>query len=348
MAGGILDQARKRLPIEYQGHQNKVDIYGNRVAPGGITNYRLPSFDGAGAVGGSSAEADCIAQGGTWDPVLNQCILPNEGIIDTPEPNNFYSELDEAYRDAVNYGGFQEGSILDRVNVAAGRNPQHGGIGQNDPAFAAVGYTPINTGADGTYRTSGYGEAGRTTGPLTNNKATALKAGDWYSAVKAGATIEEIEAAGGPAPSGTAKIISKVAGKVFGGVANELFKGVTGKSIEELVLEGSTHQQIFDELKAITGKRVDPVVEAEAATSVVQPRVGAAGSDITSAGVIDVTAATKLSDLSPEQQDQVVQQIIKMEGSDKPGTRAVSYTHLRAHETPEHLVCRLLLEKKKN
>ena len=28
-------------------------------------------------------------------------------------------------------------------------------------------------------------------------------------------------------------------------------------------------------------------------------------------------------------------------------TRPVSYTHLRAHETPEHLVCRLLLEKKK-
>eukprot|EP00658_Telonema_sp_P-2_P044674 TRINITY_DN32565_c0_g1_i1.p1 TRINITY_DN32565_c0_g1~~TRINITY_DN32565_c0_g1_i1.p1 ORF type:complete len:156 (+),score=44.99 TRINITY_DN32565_c0_g1_i1:1-468(+) len=28
-------------------------------------------------------------------------------------------------------------------------------------------------------------------------------------------------------------------------------------------------------------------------------------------------------------------------------TNAVSYTHLRAHETPEHLVCRLLLEKKK-
>ena len=28
--------------------------------------------------------------------------------------------------------------------------------------------------------------------------------------------------------------------------------------------------------------------------------------------------------------------------------RAVSYTHLRAHETPEHLVCRLLLEKKKH
>src|SRR5678816_1690936 len=32
-------------------------------------------------------------------------------------------------------------------------------------------------------------------------------------------------------------------------------------------------------------------------------------------------------------------------GPNCPGT--VSYTHLRAHETPEHLVCRLLLEKKK-
>src|SRR5678816_75864 len=30
------------------------------------------------------------------------------------------------------------------------------------------------------------------------------------------------------------------------------------------------------------------------------------------------------------------------------GMWTVSYTHLRAHETPEHLVCRLLLEKKKN
>ena len=32
---------------------------------------------------------------------------------------------------------------------------------------------------------------------------------------------------------------------------------------------------------------------------------------------------------------------------EKNGVEAVSYTHLRAHETPEHLVCRLLLEKKK-
>eukprot|EP00658_Telonema_sp_P-2_P017296 TRINITY_DN16700_c0_g1_i2.p2 TRINITY_DN16700_c0_g1~~TRINITY_DN16700_c0_g1_i2.p2 ORF type:complete len:103 (-),score=20.31 TRINITY_DN16700_c0_g1_i2:71-379(-) len=37
----------------------------------------------------------------------------------------------------------------------------------------------------------------------------------------------------------------------------------------------------------------------------------------------------------------------KPNGSTRDGMITVSYTHLRAHETPEHLVCRLLLEKKK-
>src|SRR5678816_3663969 len=35
----------------------------------------------------------------------------------------------------------------------------------------------------------------------------------------------------------------------------------------------------------------------------------------------------------------------KSMGRDAVQAFAVSYTHLRAHETPEHLVCRLLLEK---
>eukprot|EP00658_Telonema_sp_P-2_P009942 TRINITY_DN13712_c0_g1_i4.p1 TRINITY_DN13712_c0_g1~~TRINITY_DN13712_c0_g1_i4.p1 ORF type:complete len:214 (-),score=70.12 TRINITY_DN13712_c0_g1_i4:50-691(-) len=47
--------------------------------------------------------------------------------------------------------------------------------------------------------------------------------------------------------------------------------------------------------------------------------------------------------------DQIVQ-VYKEHGVDLHEERdagTVSYTHLRAHETPEHLVCRLLLEKKK-
>eukprot|EP00658_Telonema_sp_P-2_P009772 TRINITY_DN13629_c0_g1_i1.p1 TRINITY_DN13629_c0_g1~~TRINITY_DN13629_c0_g1_i1.p1 ORF type:complete len:165 (-),score=62.06 TRINITY_DN13629_c0_g1_i1:23-517(-) len=42
--------------------------------------------------------------------------------------------------------------------------------------------------------------------------------------------------------------------------------------------------------------------------------------------------------------EEVVAKLKELRGDVKP----VSYTHLRAHETPEHLVCRLLLEKKKN
>eukprot|EP00658_Telonema_sp_P-2_P016436 TRINITY_DN16380_c0_g1_i1.p1 TRINITY_DN16380_c0_g1~~TRINITY_DN16380_c0_g1_i1.p1 ORF type:complete len:395 (-),score=85.56 TRINITY_DN16380_c0_g1_i1:115-1299(-) len=47
--------------------------------------------------------------------------------------------------------------------------------------------------------------------------------------------------------------------------------------------------------------------------------------------------------------DLVASQRVKMKANESQSKmyEAVSYTHLRAHETPEHLVCRLLLEKKK-
>eukprot|EP00658_Telonema_sp_P-2_P060627 TRINITY_DN49493_c0_g1_i1.p1 TRINITY_DN49493_c0_g1~~TRINITY_DN49493_c0_g1_i1.p1 ORF type:complete len:413 (+),score=132.69 TRINITY_DN49493_c0_g1_i1:103-1341(+) len=57
-------------------------------------------------------------------------------------------------------------------------------------------------------------------------------------------------------------------------------------------------------------------------------------------------AAKALEDLQkhPDMCAEMAEQI-KTLGLDK--LESVSYTHLRAHETPEHLVCRLLLEKKK-
>eukprot|EP00658_Telonema_sp_P-2_P023476 TRINITY_DN19412_c0_g4_i1.p1 TRINITY_DN19412_c0_g4~~TRINITY_DN19412_c0_g4_i1.p1 ORF type:complete len:100 (+),score=39.44 TRINITY_DN19412_c0_g4_i1:106-405(+) len=58
-----------------------------------------------------------------------------------------------------------------------------------------------------------------------------------------------------------------------------------------------------------------------------------------------------------KQRDMKVQRVMNDMGQVEPALNsmnqkivdmnAVSYTHLRAHETPEHLVCRLLLEKKK-
>ena len=45
---------------------------------------------------------------------------------------------------------------------------------------------------------------------------------------------------------------------------------------------------------------------------------------------------------------QILQDTLKSEKNSVNKLIAVSYTHLRAHETPEHLVCRILLEKKKH
>src|SRR5678816_4727308 len=52
---------------------------------------------------------------------------------------------------------------------------------------------------------------------------------------------------------------------------------------------------------------------------------------------------------SPSLPNDVAVRLMRLAGKrvTKEGVIAVSYTHLRAHETPEHLVCRLLLEKKK-
>src|SRR5678815_5205406 len=54
----------------------------------------------------------------------------------------------------------------------------------------------------------------------------------------------------------------------------------------------------------------------------------------------DSSAAEKFRLHQAGQLIQRVQVIVKTPTGDP-----VSYTHLRAHETPEHLVCRLLLEK---
>src|SRR5674536_397975 len=43
---------------------------------------------------------------------------------------------------------------------------------------------------------------------------------------------------------------------------------------------------------------------------------------------------------------QSVSHASRFQGLNHSSHLADSYTHLRAHETPEHLVCRLLLEKK--
>src|SRR5678815_3735533 len=53
-------------------------------------------------------------------------------------------------------------------------------------------------------------------------------------------------------------------------------------------------------------------------------------------------------EITDEMMDQTKRAMTAVREVYKPaGFNTVSYTHLRAHETPEHLVCCILLEKKK-
>eukprot|EP00658_Telonema_sp_P-2_P058551 TRINITY_DN47050_c0_g1_i1.p1 TRINITY_DN47050_c0_g1~~TRINITY_DN47050_c0_g1_i1.p1 ORF type:complete len:113 (+),score=35.79 TRINITY_DN47050_c0_g1_i1:152-490(+) len=67
--------------------------------------------------------------------------------------------------------------------------------------------------------------------------------------------------------------------------------------------------------------------------------VGASGDSLQKMG-----AGAVKGEMIPTFSEEEIFQVLKMPYL-KP--EPVSYTHLRAHETPEHLVCRLLLEKKK-
>lgn len=101
MAGGILDEARKRLPDEY------VRDYS---AYGGISNARLPYLGGRGQAA-PTPEQECIAAGGTWDPVNNVCIMPDGDMVAPEVPIyedqsgiQYFSQWEDPARAALNTG----------------------------------------------------------------------------------------------------------------------------------------------------------------------------------------------------------------------------------------------------
>ena len=68
--------------------------------------------------------------------------------------------------------------------------------------------------------------------------------------------------------------------------------------------------------------------------------------------VLEASEAVKKSDfviilVPDEKQAKLYKESVEPYLTEGKSLISVSYTHLRAHETPEHLVCRLLLEKKK-
>ena len=78
MPGGILDEARKRLPTGYSTYLN---------APTRPSYHPAQPTDGVEV---NSSEEDCVTMGGTWDPVRQVCMINtdssgNQAIV-APEP----------------------------------------------------------------------------------------------------------------------------------------------------------------------------------------------------------------------------------------------------------------------
>ena len=151
MAGGILDQARKRLPIQYQGWESRTDDYGNRVAPGGIRNYRMPSFGAPATAGGGTPEQTCIAQGGTWDPINKVCRLPDGSAV-TQDPTSGDLTGVDAYGNPIVIHTSGEGPFAD----PAGTHTPTEGLG-------TLSHDELNNPGDNYTNIPGLGEAFTTT-----------------------------------------------------------------------------------------------------------------------------------------------------------------------------------------
>ena len=93
MAGGILDQARSRLPQRWQ-QQTLPSLYGvsNYSELPGVqahaqfatqAGHALPTdYEGNQVeLTQATVQSLCTIRGGTWDPTTNSCILPNTGVV---------------------------------------------------------------------------------------------------------------------------------------------------------------------------------------------------------------------------------------------------------------------------
>ena len=278
----ILGDAKQRLQdsgIIYSGHEAKTDIYGKRVAPGGITNYRMPSFGSKAAT--TSPEQECLAKGGTWDPVMNLCILSDgeAAEITTGDPTfdqkyadlrlDWNSKMLAENPDWTGYGGSSEAahSFIDDAFS------NWDGTAENNPAFNSDLIRETNLTSDyfnspeyhnlsyeekiaKNYEALAGGGVRNVGGSYAQGPAIeqSLAATDWATALENGATPEQIEAAGGPTVSKIAQIISEVAGSAFGGTANQVFEAITGKSIPDLIIHEDLRQQIFNQMSEFVGE----------------------------------------------------------------------------------------------
>ena len=82
---GILDEARKRMT-----NGGRTDIYGNPVAPGGITNYRLPKlYHDIPEVKPEDPVTGQCGPGYRWDPARQTCVLVDRDQAEAAQERSY-------------------------------------------------------------------------------------------------------------------------------------------------------------------------------------------------------------------------------------------------------------------
>src|SRR5450759_2334636 len=127
---------------------------------------------------------------------------------------------------------------------------------------------------------------------------------------------------------------------------------VVARGVEKDRRRGVGHQHLEIDVRRKPGLRVDggATVLEVAVDQPPAPRVGEVQAGRVSARVPKRVLVRVRADVKRDERHLVVapDQVFLDELRCRYGLDTVSYTHLRAHETRHDLVCRLLLEKKKN
>ena len=144
MAGGILDQARNRLPQRWQ-QQTLPSLYGvdNYSSLPGVqahaqlatqAGHVLPTdYEGKRVeLAQATVQSLCTIKGGTWDPATNSCIIPQVGNVNVGNLINSSSDRDIQRAIEVNHTGLYPGVTPGQSSVTVDDIKQIPTLGAGD------------------------------------------------------------------------------------------------------------------------------------------------------------------------------------------------------------------------
>ncbi len=245
----------------YEGNQRRTP---RKIRRGYVPPQRESS-------GSTSGEAECLAQGGAWDPVRKVCILP-KGDSEPVKPHEYDAPYDEVH-ELPGQAGQRWNPDIDYTNSFLASNGQYVGtlpdgtrsasdfpIGSSEQATDfATGYalpdnsndylmnehgSIVNIGYDVGEVDPALAKASGYTQPATADMA--LKNGQYGAALQLGATPKQIEEAGGPSIHWFTNALATVVDIVVPAAIVKLFND--GKSLGDVIKNDAQRNAVLNKM----------------------------------------------------------------------------------------------------